>query len=105
MPSSSAQVLLQSRGSTRPFYTPKSKPRYRITNLTDYFSIDLKELKTYQQVYVYLIPILSNLGFVNIIVVIVRLHWFEKHLRAVCNATYPDLTNLADRVLILWRIL
>ncbi|KAJ6007177.1 hypothetical protein N7499_000841 [Penicillium canescens] len=49
-------------------------------------TIDLKELKTYQQVYVYLIPILGNLGFVNIIVVIVRLHWFEKHLRAVSSS-------------------
>ncbi|OGE52064.1 hypothetical protein PENARI_c011G05589 [Penicillium arizonense] len=49
-------------------------------------TIDLKELKTYQQVYIYLIPILGNLGFVNIIVVIVRLHWFEKHLRAVSSS-------------------
>jgi hypothetical protein len=47
-------------------------------------------------VYVYLIPILGNLGFVNIIVVIVRLHWFEKHLRAVCKATYSELIKLAD---------
>jgi hypothetical protein len=72
-------------------------------NLTDWHSIDLKELKTYQQVYLYLIPILGNLGFINIIVVVVRLHWFEKHLRAVCKmTTSPELTKLsADH----WRIL
>lgn len=98
-------MLLQSRGSTRPFYIPKSKLRYRITDLTNKLSIDLKELKTYQQVYVYFIPILGNLGFVNIIVVIVRLHWFEKHLRAVCKATYSELIKLADPVLILLGIL
>jgi hypothetical protein len=40
-------------------------------------------LKTYQQVYIYLIPILGNLGFINILVVVVRLRWFEKRLKAV----------------------
>lgn len=47
------------------------------------FRVDVKALKTYQQVYIYLIPILGNLGFINIIVVVVRLRWFEKHLKAV----------------------
>ncbi|KAJ5120070.1 hypothetical protein N7448_010739 [Penicillium atrosanguineum] len=46
-------------------------------------TVDVKALKTYQQVYVYLIPILGNLGFINIIVVVVRLRWFEKRLKAV----------------------
>ena len=44
--------------------------------------VDVKELKTYQQVYIYLIPILGNLGFINIIVVVFRVRWFEKHLKA-----------------------
>jgi hypothetical protein len=34
-------------------------------------------------------PIISNLGFVNIIVVIVRLRWFEKRLKEV--GMYPYL--------------
>jgi hypothetical protein len=46
-------------------------------------SIDVKLLKTYQQVYIYVVPIISNLGFINIIVVIVRLRWFEKRLKEV----------------------
>lgn len=55
--------------------------------LTGYrLSIDVNTLKTYQQVYIYLIPILANLGFINIIVVVVRLYWFEKHLRSVGKA-------------------
>ncbi|KAF5237990.1 hypothetical protein FAUST_5796 [Fusarium austroamericanum] len=46
-------------------------------------TIDVKELKTYQQLYIYFIPILTNLGFINIIVVIVRLHWFKRHLKCL----------------------
>ena len=43
-------------------------------------SVDLKELKTYQQLYLYFGPIVTNLGFINIMVVVVRLWWFRKHL-------------------------
>ncbi|KOC07232.1 hypothetical protein AFLA70_580g000490 [Aspergillus flavus AF70] len=46
-------------------------------------TIDVKELKTYQQVYLYIIPILGNLGFVNILVVLVRLRWFKKRFETV----------------------
>ncbi|KAJ5223227.1 Low-affinity potassium transport protein [Penicillium chermesinum] len=52
-------------------------------------TIDVKVLKTYQQVYIYVIPILGNLGFINIVVVVVRLHWFEKYLRSVA----PGILN------------
>ncbi|KLJ13157.1 hypothetical protein EMPG_09428 [Blastomyces silverae] len=41
---------------------------------------DVKDLKTYQQLFIYVIPIISHLGFVNIAVVLVRLHWFKKRL-------------------------
>ncbi|KFY25124.1 hypothetical protein V491_01889 [Pseudogymnoascus sp. VKM F-3775] len=43
-------------------------------------TIDVNELKTYQQLAIYFIPIFTNLGFINIIVVAVRLYWFDKHL-------------------------
>lgn len=46
-------------------------------------SVDVKALKTYQQVYIYLIPILGNLGFINIIVVVFRVRWFETHLKGL----------------------
>ncbi|KAL4974164.1 cation transport protein-domain-containing protein [Aspergillus desertorum] len=45
--------------------------------------IDLKELKTYQQLFLYFTPIVSNLGFINILIVVVRLHWFEKRLKEI----------------------
>ncbi|RYP17043.1 hypothetical protein DL767_010091 [Monosporascus sp. MG133] len=44
-------------------------------------TIDVKDLKTYQQLFLYFIPIFTNLGFINIIVVAVRLYWFERHIR------------------------
>ncbi|KAH7231692.1 cation transport protein-domain-containing protein [Fusarium redolens] len=44
-------------------------------------TVDLKELKTYQQLYLYFVPMFTNLGFVTIIVVVVRLFWFRRKLK------------------------
>ncbi|KAK9797873.1 putative Potassium transport protein [Seiridium cardinale] len=44
-------------------------------------TVDVKDLKTYQQLYIYFVPIFTNLGFINIIVVIVRLYRFEQRIR------------------------
>jgi hypothetical protein len=41
----------------------------------------VKELKTYQQLFLYFVPIIANAGFINVVVVVVRLHWFEKRLK------------------------
>ncbi|KAB2568855.1 Potassium transport protein 1 [Lasiodiplodia theobromae] len=49
-------------------------------------TVDVKDLKTYQQLVIYFLPIITNLGFVNIIVVIVRLYWFEKRIKEVAPA-------------------
>ncbi|PHH61002.1 hypothetical protein CDD81_968 [Ophiocordyceps australis] len=43
-------------------------------------TVDLKELALYQQIYLYVTPMLTNMGFVNIVVVLVRLHWFNKRI-------------------------
>ncbi|KAH6970899.1 cation transport protein-domain-containing protein [Ilyonectria sp. MPI-CAGE-AT-0026] len=43
-------------------------------------TVDLKLLKTYQQLFLYFVPMFTNLGFVNILVVVVRLWWFRNHL-------------------------
>ncbi|KAE8394204.1 cation transport protein-domain-containing protein [Aspergillus alliaceus] len=42
---------------------------------------DVKDLKTYQQLFIYFVPTVCNMTFINIIVVIVRLYWFEKRLK------------------------
>lgn len=44
-------------------------------------SVDVKDLKTYQQLFIYIIPIITNLGFINIVVVATRLRWFDKRLK------------------------
>ena len=44
-------------------------------------------LRTYQQVYVYITPIITNLGFINIVVVAVRLHWFTRRMKK--NGRHP----------------
>ena len=45
------------------------------------YSFDVKDLKLYQQLYIYVIPIITNLGFINIFVVVARLVWFERRFK------------------------
>ncbi|KAJ3454206.1 hypothetical protein MRS44_018100 [Fusarium solani] len=70
-------------------------------------TVDVKELKTYQQLYLYFIPIFTNLGFINIIVVVVRLFWFDRHLkrlapqlqrRAAVDADIEDGPDELDKI-------
>lgn len=55
------------------------------------YSVDVKALKTYQQIFIYITPIVTNLGFINIIVVVVRLRWFSKRFKDV--GTRPTLAQ------------
>jgi hypothetical protein len=54
--------------------------------------VDLKELKLYQQLVVYFIPLLANLQVINTALVLVRLHWFEKRFKDIgtfrCSPSY-----------------
>ncbi|KAL4876968.1 cation transport protein-domain-containing protein [Aspergillus karnatakaensis] len=59
-------------------------------------TVDVKDLKTYQQLYIHFIPILTNLGFINILVVVVRLHWFEKRLKEAAITLRPSRSRGAD---------
>ncbi|EDN02210.1 hypothetical protein HCAG_00074 [Histoplasma mississippiense (nom. inval.)] len=49
---------------------------------------DVKDLKTYQQLFIYVIPIISHHAFINIAVVLVRLHWFRKRLDEIGNMAH-----------------
>ncbi|CAG8082939.1 unnamed protein product [Penicillium salamii] len=62
-------------------------------------TVDVKSLKTYQQVYLYLIPILGNLGFVNIIVIVFRVRWFEKRLKQSVRSlpSHPPYSTPSSR--------
>ncbi|KAF4121861.1 LOW QUALITY PROTEIN: Trk-type K+ transport system, membrane component, partial [Geosmithia morbida] len=54
-------------------------------------TVDLANLPTYQQAYLYIIPCITNLGVINIVVVVVRLWWFRKHLKRLGRrASDPD---------------
>ncbi|KAF5586466.1 potassium transporter TRK-1 [Fusarium pseudocircinatum] len=59
-------------------------------------TIDVKDLKTYQQLYIYFIPILTNLGFINIVVVIVRLFWFKSHLKRLAPQMLDHSTGITN---------
>lgn len=50
--------------------------------------VDVKDLKTYQQVYIYIIPIITNLMFINAMVVPIRLFWFRRRLKQA--GVYPE---------------
>lgn len=43
-------------------------------------------MKTYQQGFLYIIPTITNLVFVSIAIVVVRLYWFRRHLARVVSA-------------------
>ncbi|KAI8666020.1 Potassium transport protein [Fusarium keratoplasticum] len=51
------------------------------STVTGLATVDLKELRVYQQLYLYFVPMFANLVFINIIVVVVRLFWFNRHLK------------------------
>jgi hypothetical protein len=59
-------------------------------------SVDVKELKTYQQLFLYFVPTVANAGFINLIVVVVRLHWFEKRLKKLGMYYRPSIAFQFD---------
>ncbi|KAI1431374.1 cation transporter [Xylaria sp. CBS 124048] len=52
-------------------------------------TVDINLLPFYQQLYIYVAPIITSLGFMNIFVVVVRLYWFEKKLGAAGSLNDP----------------
>ncbi|KAL4798730.1 cation transporter [Aspergillus venezuelensis] len=56
--------------------------------------VDVKDLKTYQQLFLYFVPLVSNFGFIGIIVVVVRLYWFEKRLRELAPSAIRPRPNI-----------
>ena len=44
-------------------------------------TVDVNKLKTYQQVYIYVIPTITNMMFINAMVVPMRLYWFRQRLK------------------------
>lgn len=63
------------------------------------FSIDVKDLRLYQQIVIYVIPLITNMAFINIVVVVVRLYWFEKHFKRRRWYHLPETTHLTDSMI------
>lgn len=59
-------------------------------------SVDLKDLKTYQQLFVYFVPLVTNVGFINAFVVGVRLYWFERHINKSGRSAELDHGSRTD---------
>ncbi|KAK0624020.1 potassium transporter [Immersiella caudata] len=53
-------------------------------------TIDVKALKTYQQLVIYFIPIITNLGFIQPVVIAVRLYSFKRKLKGVKREKSPQ---------------
>ncbi|KAF2188061.1 potassium transport protein 1 [Zopfia rhizophila CBS 207.26] len=60
-------------------------------------TVDVKALKTYQQIFIYITPIVTNLGFVNIIVVVVRLRWFRQRFKGLATKKPRSIKQDSDR--------
>ncbi|KAF4343902.1 potassium transporter TRK-1 [Fusarium beomiforme] len=54
-----------------------------VTGLT---TVDVPVLRTYQQLFLYFVPLVCNLVTINIIVVVVRLFWFRRYLKNAAPA-------------------
>lgn len=59
-------------------------------------TVDVKALKTYQQIFIYITPIVTNLGFVNIIVVVVRLRWFSRRFKGLTTKKQRSIKQDSD---------
>lgn len=40
-------------------------------------------MKTYQQIAIYVVPLLGQMQFINTVVVLVRLYWFENKFKDI----------------------
>ena len=60
-------------------------------------TFDVKNLKTYQQLVIYVIPTIAHIAVINIMVIATQLYWFERRLKQVgiaINARYNLLMTL-----------
>lgn len=49
--------------------------------ITCFLRVDVPVLRTYQQLFLYFVPLVCNTVSINIIVVVVRLIWFRRYLK------------------------
>ncbi|PGH15107.1 hypothetical protein AJ79_02633 [Helicocarpus griseus UAMH5409] len=49
-------------------------------------TVDVNTMRTYQQVVIYITPLIANLSVINLVVVLVRLYWFETRFKDIGNS-------------------
>ena len=76
MHSSSVRVEVQKVVSTR-----RSISLWFNESVPNADSVDVKDLMLYQQIVIYVVPVVTNFAFINIIVVVVRLYWFRQRFK------------------------
>ncbi|XHG01482.1 hypothetical protein AWENTII_004863 [Aspergillus wentii] len=70
------------------------------STVTGLNTVDVKQLKLYQQLFIYFVPLVANLTFVNIVVVVVRLYWFKKRLKEIAPTLlrpHPQASEVRDK--------
>ncbi|KAI8711047.1 Potassium transport protein [Fusarium sp. LHS14.1] len=62
-------------------------------------TFDVKNLKTYQQLVIYVIPTIAHMAVINIVVIATRLYWFERRLKQVAPSMlrWKSYTAQGDR--------
>ncbi|EZF36389.1 hypothetical protein H101_00076 [Trichophyton interdigitale H6] len=66
--------------------------------MTGLNTLDLNKLNTYQQLVLYICPILGNLGFINFVVVLVRLYWFESKFKEIVRFSRLPSTERSHHI-------
>lgn len=56
-------------------------------------TVDVKDLKLAQQLVIYFFPILTNLATVNILVVVIRIWYFEKRFREISGSSLCSIVS------------
>ncbi|KAJ6437696.1 potassium uptake transporter [Purpureocillium lavendulum] len=62
-------------------------------------TVDLGPLPLYQQLYLYFVPMLTSPCFVNIVVVVLRLRWFDKRINGLGSRDSEEIGGVEYRSL------
>lgn len=60
--------------------------------------MDIKDLKLYQQIFIYITPIITNMGFINVIVVAVRLRWFRQRFKGAGMLEHLQTSDIVSHL-------
>ncbi|KAG5297231.1 low-affinity potassium transporter [Histoplasma ohiense] len=56
-------------------------------------TVDVNKMRTFQQVVIYVVPLIGNLSVINLAVVLVRLYWFETRFKDIVRLSRQRLLD------------